>query len=318
MSAINEIHLNNPQGQRKILEKMMQSSQGGAEFTTEDHAQFVAGLEAAAENRKTPPFSKTVRQNIPFTPKGEGKSGHPKVPLLVTQSKSPFGPEDAVDDRSDHEDADNDPSERGGVEGHLGVKGDPSKSQTVIPLRSVTVSTDVDARLSEVEVTMSELSEGMDMVLSDQAKTQAREFGEIRAQVDALRFDLNKVITALTTRVNDVEIKYRELANRPAVTTFTASRESKTGEGTSQTTPVSTVAEKRLSFTQAPSAKTHASAISSLLSTTPVYPKVKAIRSAKMSRLAAELGFRSPASDIVPNDWNIDGIMRHLTKEKDL
>lgn len=236
-----------------------------------------------------------------WAPRGEGGSGNRRVTQLEPQSKSvltdPSVDEDDVQSCADPRENDTEPPE-------------PTP-----PIEDAVPTSGVGGPVHQQD--LDDLIAGLDEMTTERNSALR---ADMMAEIEKLRqlFDsVQRTISSLSVRVSNCEVKQNRQSQtavlQPPVQLPGASSRPVTPAGASS--GVTSPPAKRASIASAPSADSHVQTVSRFLADTPTYPKIKTIRAAKLTRLAADLGFVLRSPDLPPTSWNVDGIMRHLTKD---
>lgn len=296
------IHLDDPQAASSALLKMMSSNPDDPSISEAEMNSLAQEIQAGKEARA----NADNRSSEDWVPRKEGTSGSSKAPTIEPQSKTAltFPPDQDEPDTAAEVSSNADAGEFDHDTARV-LSGSSSGQPAETGHNFVT-----EADLDMVVTTIDEL-------IADRLEEVRR---PLEAEVEKLRQDVqgsSRAVSNLTTRLADLAIRLDEATRKALQVTVKSDPEGSASQQPIQAGPETPapVKARPASITEVPSAKPQTTAVQGVLDATPLYPKVQAVRKAKMSRLAAQVGFKPPKGDISPREWTVDGIMSFLTRE---
>jgi len=311
-SAVDQI-LKAPETIAATIRGMLKTGDPRAAITQEEADQLAADIKAKQEEAKTSKKGKqAVGRNEPWSPRGEGPSGLPKNPLSTAPPPVDIldNLEELLSDESEEvhscvETNDNDEEAMENDSNYVS----PEASQQL---------TD-DAEVATVD-DLNDLAESLD----------AKMGADLKDLGDSLRAEINQLRTLINSQaeerrqsirtVNDCRTEVKNLAAKmlagPTTTTFGPVKPEAQQPAKGQKTRRAAQHQATASVGSIEATSPAVEKVTAFLVKNPAYLRVRAVRRAKLTELAKELGFTLPTQDLVPAKWDADGVLAYFSSTK--
>lgn len=288
--------LENPGKVGDLLTKMMDGDEDGLTVTEAELGEIKEDMK---DRRDAARGSHSTLKGETFIPRGEGGSGQAKIPGLDVQTASVIDHDDeqgGSDEDSQFYDPDstNDQNHSGAGSAPLLISGNVTSEDFELLIDSV--NTMIKEEISKLE------------------KRVVVEVGKLNLEIGALQ----KKVTSLSSRVTSLSVKVNERPPALPITSAGPSAPPKTVQAPPATPAKADKGKgkgqdhtrKSPSITDIPGSGPRVATVIGYLAKNPTYPKSALARKLRLQQLANELGFNVPSKEVLPGDWNADGLLK--------
>lgn len=244
---------------------------------------------------------------VPYTVKGEGTSGNKRQSELVVQSKEVLEPdqlEQGIPDVSSEKSF----NQRFEVDDHP-----LDELQIDTPNISLPKKQSSDDGLRDFHVTQQDLTDLADVLeqqLNEKINTvKVSMETHVAAQGQTIK-TLQQVVNSLSKELSDTRILLNKVLSNPQTITTSLPSPKETALTTKLTNPTKSPRSSVIEMSS--QLADRITIVSEFLKENPTYPKVKIVRKAKMKSLATKLQFELPEKELLPSNWNPDGLLGYF------